>query len=580
MGKWIRENGVWCYVEPACTDIKVKDKVKTVKLELPVYSLYNIGRSFPDVEEIVIGKEVTSISMSNFLFPNVKNIISESPKYANGAMLVLKNWNYSVLLNSFCKDEDFIIDMAEITRISEFAFDGCKSTKIINTNAVNLISDKAFNGSAFEKRPFVGGLKMAGQILIGMDETAETIVLPETPVISSSVSDFWSIPAKQTLVIENMESADNIMRKPNKVILKSKKRCNPDKLLRILGDVTGRTIKDIISEVPRYKTVNGIVYSSDMKTLILCPRGKTGDIVIPEGVERIRKRAFEKSFIKSVKLPNSLRTIEAYAFTRCMFLKSIDFGHGIKNIGGNGQKGAFSYCPWLEEVTFPEQIKSIGHETFAGCTNLRSIELNEGLETINTRAFCMTSLKEIKLPKSIKQIQHAVFASHNGIDRVFTESIPLGFISAIMPIDTHAEDYIDVDFNGRHIFIPKSMKPPLLYECKCRFDRSPESLDDKFLNQLYSYSDNPSGYALTAIASYKYSHDTAIKEDLSSPYVVNAMLNKTEKKFVEYIAQDFVSIMPDVLEEVEEKGWPIAAAYVLKKIRQQKGYPNKNTLLI
>lgn len=585
MGKWVEGHDVWLYIESdVCTDIKVKENMPSVRLEYPGYSLYNTGRSFPNVTELIIGKDVASINIPNSLFPNVKKVTSESVCYASGSMLIAKGWMGKILINSFCKDEDFLIDMFGINRIEEFAFDGCKSTSIFNTGMINNVSKRAFKGSAFEKQPFVNGIKLAGTILIDMDDSADEIILPKVPTISTVATntDFMLMPTDQTLIIENIDSSKRMIRMPRNVILRCKERCNPDKLLMTLGSVSGNAIENIVSEVPQYKTVDGIVYSSDMKTLIFCPRGKTGDIVIPEGVERIRKKACECSLIQSVKFPDSLRTIETNAFSRCNHLKTIDFGHGIKNIGGNGQKAAFSCCRNLESVELPEQIVLIGHEMFGGCENLKSVKLNEGLEEINSNAFYATySLKEIRLPKSLKRLSYEAFSSLHGteLDRIFIEKIPSGFIPGIVSSSSNSDGYIDVNFNERHIFIPKSMRPSLISECKSRFNIGPEALDDKFLNMLYSYSNNSTCRILAAIASYEYSRDEQIKNDLASHYAMDVMLKQSEELFIKYLSFDFVYVNPDVLKKTEEKGWNIATAYILNKLKKQpKKYPSQNKL--
>lgn len=69
-------------------------------------------------------------------------------------------------------------------------------------------------------------------------------------------------------------------------------------------------IEEFESRIPRYKTVDGILYSADMKTLVLCPKEKTGEVIIPDGVTRIRRQAFCLTKISRVVFPDSLVRIE------------------------------------------------------------------------------------------------------------------------------------------------------------------------------------------------------------------------------------------------------------------------------
>ena len=163
-------------------------------------------------------------------------------------------------------------------------------------------------------------------------------------------------------------------------------------------------INEIESRTPRYKTVDGIIYSADMTTLIACPPMKTGKVIIPEGVKRIRKGAFSGSKISSVVLPDSLKKIETDAFYGCKNLEDIDFGHGLERIGENGCRNMFAGCA-ISKLVLPPQIKKIGIAAFHCCHKLTELVLNDGLEEIETGAFVYCNrLMQVTLPKSIKKI--------------------------------------------------------------------------------------------------------------------------------------------------------------------------------
>ena len=54
-----------------------------------------------------------------------------------------------------------------------------------------------------------------------------------------------------------------------------------------------------------YIDVDGIVYSADRKTLLVCPGRRTKPVNIPEGTEVISAFAFADSMIESVSMPDS-----------------------------------------------------------------------------------------------------------------------------------------------------------------------------------------------------------------------------------------------------------------------------------
>lgn len=76
---------------------------------------------------------------------------------------------------------------------------------------------------------------------------------------------------------------------------------------------------------PVYCTVDNILYTKDMKTLVRFPAGKyQKDFHVPEGVETIAPCAFaDNVFLKRIFCPASLTTIGNYAFEGCCILSEI-----------------------------------------------------------------------------------------------------------------------------------------------------------------------------------------------------------------------------------------------------------------
>ena len=63
-------------------------------------------------------------------------------------------------------------------------------------------------------------------------------------------------------------------------------------------------------------------------------RGESAEVVVPDNVTVIGRRAFHFSNVTSVTLPDSVTEIEQEAFMYAM-LTHIQFGHGIKKIGAD-----------------------------------------------------------------------------------------------------------------------------------------------------------------------------------------------------------------------------------------------------
>ncbi len=151
---------------------------------------------------------------------------------------------------------------------------------------------------------------------------------------------------------------------------------------------------DMFGSSDNYSAVDGILYTSDYKTLVRYPIGKTNikDYVLPDYVETIEADAFsEVSFtsftfgsgIKTIKtyafyrtkdvehlsIPDHVTTIEYYAFREFASLKSITLGSGITEISSY----VFDSCLSLESIIIPFNINFIGYGAFYFCSNLTNV---------------------------------------------------------------------------------------------------------------------------------------------------------------------------------------------------------------
>lgn len=156
---------------------------------------------------------------------------------------------------------------------------------------------------------------------------------------------------------------------------------------------------------PTYTSVNGIVYSKDKKTLVLCPNGKTGSVTILSGVTTIGDSAFcNCTGLTSIILPTSLTSIKSDAFSYCTSLKKLTIPNGVKEFGSC--KG----CTNLESVTIPDSVTWMAYGTFEDCTNLKSVVLSKNVSSIPSSCFFgCTSLTSVKLPNKLTEINDYAF---------------------------------------------------------------------------------------------------------------------------------------------------------------------------
>jgi len=120
-----------------------------------------------------------------------------------------------------------------------------------------------------------------------------------------------------------------------------------------------------------------------------------------------------KETLVSVILPNSLTTIEPYAFRLCKNIKSIYIGNSITTIGTE----AFEGCYGLTTVTMGNSVTTIQQDAFHYCYALNNLTLSENLTYIGIDAFNDCKIEKVAFPKSLTTINSA-FRSNDYLTEV------------------------------------------------------------------------------------------------------------------------------------------------------------------
>ena len=584
--KWVTIRNARFYTDgTTCTDIEVMNNAKTVSF---IYQKFRIDREtckkvFSSVENLIIEKSVLSIILPNKMFPNVKNVESKSSNFMTGKYLIEKAGMR--LLNAFVQDEDAAIDFTQFYRIEDYAFEGCKARNAVGLDKmrISMVQDAAFVDSGFLDQPFINGIKRLGPFIIDIDETADEIVLPKNDVC-------FCVPKrpKKCVRVPNINAFTAMKKFPKKVIIEDE-NINYDDAL-VYYKFCSCDIEELESRIPRYKTVDGILYSADMKTLILCPTGKSGTVVIPDGVTRIRKSAFSRSKISKVIFPDSMVSLQNEVFYGCEYLKEIDFGHGIEQIGANGSQYIFSECAF-EKLVFPPQVKEIGMNAFFSCCELHEVIFNEGLETIQRGAFknC-PKLTEINLPESIKKVGSDAFVCQvmrEGIQDInvnmstIPEDFGCAFIhSGYMQTPRCVNVHID-NQNGIYDFVlPDCVSAVtagysdiiLAFNLMADQYYNKKSWRLKCLKRAFMYAFNSRFKCVDAFKTYKRTKNESAKRYLADyqKRVADAIaMELTEKDFVDFLRLDFINLGydEDIAKQLREQNWNVALAYMLEEGR-------------
>ena len=424
-------------------DIDVEPGIRSIVLSGPNANrnrlsrnvkLRNIFKQFPDVEELVIQEDIMDIDISNFMFPNVRNVDSNNPYFLSCQYLVRLIVVNKILKNVFCiKPDEQIQPLYDINIIDDYAFEGCQLASFFNNdtsfNTIHTINHHAFDGSSFFDIPSKNGLKRVGNIVFGVDDDAEEIEFPEgTKCVLPTDIDYKNV---KRAVIRNIKNVNGINKLPETIVVADTEfsKNNMFEIYRYLSTTNVSCIEALPNS--GFVSKDGILYSGDMSCLILCPANKTGDVIIPEGVTCINDFAFYGARIDSVTFPSSLKNIRKDAFRQSK-IRKIDFGSGIEKIGNNASN-IFADCQNLTHVEFPPQVTDIGHSAFFNFSNLESVTIHEGISTIGRRAFDLCEkLKSVTLPKSIKYAGELSFSCVQELHTPHLFSgLPYAFLSDI-----------------------------------------------------------------------------------------------------------------------------------------------------
>ena len=230
---------------------------------------------------------------------------------------------------------------------------------------------------------------------------------------------------------------------------------------------------------PCYKSMNGILYSKDGKTIgpvppaipfdsinfdgisaigdfAFCGREtQRADIEIPSQITSIGDYAFygyggswydydnvyEGSI--NIKFSERLTAIGDYAISNMHYLKEIDLPDSVISIG----KGAFASDHNLKSITIPPKMTVISDSLFKDCYELDTFTLPEGITEIGKLAFYNNKFTNIQLPTSLKKIDDKAFLSSKLSSIVIPNSV-----------EYIGESAFQYSNNLKHVKLSKNLK--------------------------------------------------------------------------------------------------------------------------
>ena len=309
---------------------------------------------------------ITSISKGSFQFSNVKSVTFP----ADSELLYIGNLAFSE-----STIESFTIP-PHLTIIKECAFNECRQLRKIeipSNSGLQTIEKYAFTFTLIENFTIPPHLTEISECMFCNCQQLRTIEIPSNSELQSI-----DTAAFDGTSIEQIEI-------PNSLIdLKEGWCCNAIKLTKI----------NVSKNNPRYisycdKMIIGkssIESENNYDVLVFCSRN-----------------------VKTIEIPNFIKTIGPYAFERCFQLSVVKI---INNT--NLQKiDKFAFLGTkIENFTIPSQVNQILENAFSNCQKLLKFEIptNSELQLIDKCAFYESAIESFIIPQHVNQIGEFAFS--------------------------------------------------------------------------------------------------------------------------------------------------------------------------
>lgn len=303
-----------------------------------------------------------------------------------------------------------------VAKIEDSAFENCTALKTVHILSEKCqIGKRAFkNCFSLEQANIPDNMTSISQESFYGCSELKSIDFPE--VLTTIGADAFSLCTSLTAVVI-----------PKDVMLIGK---------NAFSNCSGIEAFGVDAENKSYKSIDGMLYSYDGKTLIQYPNGReSATAVIPSNTEIIGDFAIgANNIIERAEIPEGVEIISAYAFCDCTALSNVIIPSSVKTIGSM----AFARCSALKEITLPASLEQyegafyqsgleavilesgitlIDDKAFEGCEELAQISIPESVKSIGMGAFdSCASLGKIDIPKTVNKIGDNAFLGCDSVE--------------------------------------------------------------------------------------------------------------------------------------------------------------------
>ena len=351
----------------------------------------------------------------------------ESVKFGTGLKTI---GNYAFYGDRKISKLEFTGD--NLTSIGSYAFYENFALEELNLSGDNVsIGDNAFNNcNKLKTVNLKSGIKSIGSyafrdctVLVDIKLCSEVETIGAYAFYNCGNLQSIAIPDNVTKIdnntFENCSSLKSVSIGKNCTTISATAFNNATKLEKIT----------VSADNEKYSSVDGALLNKEKTSIILYPKSKSGEFVIPDTVTSIADRAFSSCpNLTKITIGANVESVGAYAFSECNVLTEVVFKDSTieKKVIGDY---AFYNCQALSNVDFGNAVTSIGKFAFTIDKSLESIEFPDSLESIGYGAFSAytygdrgsyvaSSLKSVKFGSGLKSIDSYAFYENRALNTV------------------------------------------------------------------------------------------------------------------------------------------------------------------
>mgnify|MGYP004613338679 CR=1 FL=1 len=327
---------------------------------------------------------------------------------------------------SNCTNLNEIILPNTVKNINWAAFEFCgKIEKITIPESVTYIADGAF-----------GNMKNLNEIVI--DEKNNYYVFKDKMLLTKNEEEL--VDVLQNATILNIPDTVKVFKQDCfETTINIEELTIPSSVIEIKGGLPSNLKKITVKDGnTKFKSVNGNLYDSDVKTLIRYVTNEK-EVTLPDTVETLKQRCFrEQTNIENLILPETLQKIEeftimdlkikelfipknvnyisSYAFMTMNLSISISEDNetyiSANNMFVLSKDGETLLATSRNQNSYiiPNAVKTIGNAAFYAKSNLKNIEILGNISKIEGDAFDYCSnLEKVTIGPNVKEISNTAF---------------------------------------------------------------------------------------------------------------------------------------------------------------------------